>query len=63
MKKTNSIGDGKKNVTVTVTEKQKKVLDDLAAKSNMSRSEYCRAALSEFIESKTYFDKPVKKSG
>ena len=59
---TKDIGAGKKNVSVTLTEQEKNLLEKLAAKSGMSRSEYCRAALREFIDSKTYFEKPVKKS-
>ena len=60
---TKSIGHNKKNVSVTLTDQEKDALEKLAFKSGMSRSEYCRAALREFIDSKTYFDKPVKKSG
>ena len=59
---TKSIGVGKKNVSVTLSESEKNALEKLADKSGMSRSEYCRKALQEFIESKTYFEKPVKKS-
>lgn len=59
---TKSIGLGKKNVSVTLTDQEKDALEKLAAKSGMSRSEYCRKALQEFIDSKTYFEKPVKKS-
>ena len=59
---TKDIGAGKKNVSVTLTEQEKNLLEKLAEKSGMSRSEYCRAALREFIDTKTYFDKPVKRS-
>tara|TARA_R100001594_G_scaffold121963_1_gene157964 strand:- start:861 stop:1049 length:189 start_codon:yes stop_codon:yes gene_type:complete len=59
---TKSIGIGKKNVSVTLSEFEKNTLEKLAAKSGMSRSEYCRAALREFIDSKTYFEKPVKRT-
>ena len=59
---TKGIGIGKKNVSVTLSESEKNALEKLAAKSGMSRSEYCRAALREFIDSKTYFEKPVKRS-
>ncbi len=59
---TKDIGHGMKNVSVTITEKEKDILESLAEKSGMSRSEYCRRALSEFIDSKTYFDPPQKKS-
>tara|TARA_R100001510_G_scaffold46946_1_gene44050 strand:- start:1116 stop:1301 length:186 start_codon:yes stop_codon:yes gene_type:complete len=60
---TKGIGAGKQNVSVTLTDKEKALLEKLAEKSGMSRSEYCRAALREYIESKTYFSKPVKKQG
>jgi|TARA_S200002703_G_C3662238_1_gene203389 metal-responsive CopG/Arc/MetJ family transcriptional regulator len=58
---TKDIGLGKKNVSVTLTVTEKDILEKLAKKSGMSRSEYCRAALREFIDSKTYF-KTEKKS-
>ena len=59
----NGSGAGKQNVSVTLTDKEKDILEKLALKSGMSRSEYCRAALREYIDSKTYFEKPKKKKG
>ena len=60
---TKDIGAGKRNVSVTLTVSEKDTLEELAEKSAMSRSEYCRAALREYIDSKTYFEKPKKKKG
>jgi hypothetical protein len=60
---TKDIGAGKRNVSVTLTVSEKDTLEKLAEKSGMSRSEYCRAALREYIDSKTYFEKPKKKKG
>jgi metal-responsive CopG/Arc/MetJ family transcriptional regulator len=60
---TKGIGAGKQNVSVTLTDKEKDTLEKLAVKSGMSRSEYCRSALREYIESKTYFSRPQKKQG
>ena len=57
---TKGIGAGKQNVSVTLTDKEKDILEKLALKSGMSRSEYCRSALREYIESKTYFSRPQK---
>jgi metal-responsive CopG/Arc/MetJ family transcriptional regulator len=59
---TKDIGHGMKNVSVTITEKEKDLLESLAEKSGMSRSEYCRQALREFIDSNTYFEPPQKRS-
>jgi metal-responsive CopG/Arc/MetJ family transcriptional regulator len=59
---TKSIGAGKQNVSVTLSDKEKELLETLAKKSGMSRSEYCREALREYLNSKTYFQTTKKKN-
>lgn len=58
---TKSIGKGKRNLSVTLTESEKEILEKLANKSGMSRSEYCRHALREYITQNIYFSQPIKK--
>jgi len=60
-KMTKSIGSGKKNVSVTLSDGEKDSLEKLANKSGMSRSEYCRHALREYISQNIYFSQPIKK--
>lgn len=58
---TKNIGKGKQNVSVTMTDAEKEKLEKLAEKSGMSRSEYCRRALREYISDQIYFSSPIKK--
>ena len=56
---TKSIGKGKKNLSITLTDKEKDKIDALALRSQMSRSEYCRKILRKYLEAGTYFgDQP-----
>ncbi len=59
---TKSIGAGKQNVSVTLSDEEKKLLEALAEKSGMSRSEYCREAIREYLNLKTYFQTTKKKN-
>jgi metal-responsive CopG/Arc/MetJ family transcriptional regulator len=58
---TKSIGFGKKNISITMTDTEKQKLEALADKSGMSRSEYCRKALREYLDGEIYFSLPAKK--
>jgi metal-responsive CopG/Arc/MetJ family transcriptional regulator len=60
---TKSIGKGKKNISITLTKEEKRGLERLAIKSGMSRSEYCRHALREYLNDDIFFSLPTKKTG
>jgi len=52
---TNSIGRGKKNLTVTVTVQECEAIEALAQRSGMSRNEYCLHILQSAIEAAPEF--------
>tara|TARA_X000001382_G_scaffold111128_1_gene87925 strand:- start:549 stop:749 length:201 start_codon:yes stop_codon:yes gene_type:complete len=56
---TNSIGKGRINLSVTITEKDKVKIVGLAKKSGLSQSQYCRKILRKYLDQGTYFgDQP-----
>ena len=52
---THSIGRGKVNLSVTVTDEERDALDMLARRSGMSRNEYCLHILQSAIEAAPEF--------
>lgn len=51
-----SKNEEKKNVSVTITKQQKDLLDALAYKSQMSRNEYVRRALKDWLDGEIYYE-------
>jgi predicted transcriptional regulator len=49
-------GVEKKNVSVTLSIEEKELLDALAYKSQMSRNEYVRRALKDWLDNETYYE-------